>query len=182
MDSPDSFRAGDSVTWTVSLPAFPASAGWVVSYRLLSPSGVAIDIETTADGDDHVATLTAADTASWAAGTATLVCLAAKTGERKTVDSKTVSILPDLAVIGTFDGRSRNKKTLDDLETALAAYASAGQGHIAEYQVAGRVMKFRSVEEIQALIAHYRRLVIKENAIMALANGGQPPGRCYYRG
>lgn len=182
MDSPDSFRAGDSVTWTVSLPAFPASAGWAVSYRLLSPSGVAVDIDSTASGDDHVTTLTAANTSVLTEGTATLVCIATKGDERKTVGSKTVTILPDLAVIGTFDGRSRNQKTLDDLEAALAAYAAAGQGHVAEYQVAGRVMKFRTVEEIEALIAHYRRLVVKERAVLALLNGDEPPGRCYYRG
>lgn len=182
MDSPDSFRAGDSVSWTVSLTAFPASAGWVVSYRLLTPSGVAIDIETTADGDDHVTTLTAANTAKWTAGTATLVCLASKGAERKTVGSKTVTVLPDLAVIGTFDGRSRNQKTLDDLEAALAAYAAAGQGHVAEYQVAGRLMKFRTVDEIEALIAIYHRAVAKERAALALLNGTPPPGRCYYRG
>jgi len=182
MDSPDSFRAGDSVSWTVSLPAFPASAGWAVSYRLLTPSGLAVDITTTADGDDHVANLTATQTAAWSAGTATLVCLATKSAERKTVDSKTVTILPDLAVIGTFDGRTLNKKTLDDLETALAAYAAAGQGHVAEYTVAGRVMKFRTVEEIESLIARYKRAVAKERAALALLNGEQTPGRCYYRG
>ena len=182
MDSPDTFRAGDSVSWTVSLPAFPASAGWAVVFRVLFPAGVAVDIPTTAEGDDHVATRSASDTASWPAGSATLVCLATKAGERKTVGSKTVTILPDLAVIGTFDGRSRNQKALDDLEAGLAAYAAAGQGHVAEYQVAGRVMKFRTVEEIQALIAHYRRLVVKERAALALLNGEPPPGRCYYRG
>ena len=182
MDSPDSFRAGDSVSWTVSLSAFPASAGWSVSFRLLSQAGVAVDIETTPAGDDHAATLTAAATANWPAGNATLVCLATKGAERKTVGSKTVTILPDLAVIGTFDGRTQNQKALDDLEAALAAYAAAGQGHVGEYQVAGRVMKFRTVEEIEALIAHYRRAVLKERSVMALINGEPPPGRCYYRG
>lgn len=182
MGSPDSFRAGDSVSWTVSLPAFPASAGWAVLYRLLTPAGVASDITTTADGDDHVVTLSASDTSHWAAGTGTLVCIATKGAERKTVDSKTVTLLPDLGHVGTFDGRSRNQKALDDLEAALATYAADGKGHVAEYLVAGRTMKFRTVEEIQALIAHYRRQVVKERAALALLNGEPPPGRCYYRG
>ena len=182
MDHPNTFRAGDSVAWRVSLTDYPPAAGWSLTYRLLSAAGIAQNIVATPDGDDYSVSLSAAATADWPAGPAALVCLVAKGDERITLGAPLVTVLPNLAVAGNHDGRSAAEKGLADAEAALAAYVAAGQMHVDGYEVAGRKMQFRSVDDIRALITHYRLAVLKERAARAQANGDAPPGRVYYRG
>lgn len=180
MSEPTTLRAGDSASWTRSLPDYLPSAGWSLKYRLLWSAGTAVDITATPAGDDFEVTLTAATTATWAAGQATLVSWVEKTPERVTLGQQPLTILPDLAEATTFDGRSQNRRGLDDARTALAAYLAAGQLHVMEYEVAGRSMKFRSTEDILALIRYYEGEVAKEDVALALLNGGSA-GRVYTR-
>lgn len=180
MNSPDTFRAGDSVSWTESLAEYPASAGWALKFRLLWQGGVAVPITAVASGDDFAISLTAADTASWDAGSATLVSWVEKGTERVTLGERDVTILPNLAIASTFDGRSRAVKGLADARAALDAYMANGQMHVSEYDIAGRRMKFRSSEEITDLISYYEREVAKENAANAILQG-QTPGRVCVR-
>lgn len=182
MDQPTSFRAGDSVTWTVSLPDYPASVGWVLKYRLLSAASAAVDITATADGDSFLVALSPDDTESWTPGNATLVALVEKGDQRITLSASPVTILANLGAVTNFDGRSRNEKALDDAEAALAKYLASGKMHVAEYEIDGRHMIFRDVQEIKDLIALFRVAVNKEHTLQSLINGDQPPGRCYYRG
>lgn len=181
MNAPTTFRAGDSVDWTESLPAYPASAGWVLKYRLLWSSGKA-DIVTTSAGDDHAASVSASSSTEWAAGQATLVAWVEKGLDKKTLGSQPVTILPDLSASVSHDGRSRNQRALDAAEAALLGYAEGGKAHVAEYEIDGNRMRFRDTQQILDLINHYKRLVAKENATLALLQGGGAPGRVFYRG
>lgn len=185
MDEPTTFRAGDSVGWTKSLPAYPSADGWSLHYRLLWAAGTAVDIATTASGIDYTVALTAANTASWAAGSASLVSYVKKgsgaSEERATLERLDVTIFPDLTVAATFDGRTQNQKALDDAKAALAAYMAKGQMHVSEYDIAGRKMRFRATDEIEGLINYYECEVAKERIALAIANGGAP-GRVVYRG
>ena len=78
MEQPTTFRAGDSVSWTIAIPAHAASAGWVLKYRLLTTAGLSSDITATASGDDFTVDLSAEQTASWSEGKATLVRIVEK--------------------------------------------------------------------------------------------------------
>lgn len=181
MDTPDTFRAGDSITWTESLPEYPPSDGWSLRFRLLWSTGNA-HFDGAPDGDNYTVSLSSEDTASWSAGSATLVRWVEHSGAKKTLSSNPVTILADLTEATQHDGRSRNRRALDAAEAALSAYLSGGKGMVAEYEIAGRKMKFRDAEQIVAIINHYRPLVARENAAMALISGGSTPGRVYYRG
>lgn len=180
-NEPTTFRAGDSVAWSRSLPEYLPADGWVLKYRLLYASGAAVAITSSASGAEHAVSLTSANTASWAAGSATLVAYVEKGTDRVTLESQQVTILPDLTTAANFDSRTQNQKALADLEAALAAYCKAGQGHVGEYEIAGRRMKFRDSNQIVDLINHYKRAVAKERAALAAINGGAP-GRVLYRG
>jgi len=182
MNCPATLRAGDSAKWSESLPDYPASAGWSLKQRLLWSSGSGITLNGIAQGDAFEFTVTMADSQNWTAGKATLVQWVEKGVEKITLGQKEVTILPDLSVAVNHDGRSRNRKALDDAEAALANYVASGQLHVAEYEIAGRRMKFRDAEQIQKLITHFKTEVAKENAALALLNGGSVPGRVYYRG
>jgi hypothetical protein len=181
MNSPTTFRAGDSASWSESLSAYPASAGWIMKLRMLWPAGQAIDIATTADGDDFAVTLAASDTASWQAGKATLVAWVEKGTQSITVGDLSVQVLPNLRLQANHDGRTANKRALDAAEAALLKYLEGGQALVEEYEIDGRRMKFRSTQEIRDLIAHYKRAVAKENAAFAILQGGGMPGRVHYR-
>lgn len=181
MNAPTTFRAGDSIAWTETLPEYPASAGWVLKYRLLWAAGAAA-INTAASGDDHAVNLAASASTSWPAGPATLVSWVERGAVKTTLGSQAVTILPDLSATVSHDGRSKNQRALDAAEAALLAYAEGGKAHVAEYEIDGNRMKFRSSQEILDLINHYKRLVAKETAALALLQGGGAPGRVYYRG
>jgi hypothetical protein len=182
MDEPTSFRAGDSASWTASLPDYLPSAGWTLKYRLLPLVGVAQDITATPAGDSYAVAVTPTESAAWAAGSATLVKIVEKGAQKITLLVLVVQILPDLSVAASHDGRTANEKGLADAEAALAAYVAAGQMHVEGYEIAGRSMKFRTVQDIKDLINHYRAAVAKDNAVKSLLAGGSPPGRVYYRG
>ena len=171
MNEPESFRAGDSVTWVESLPAYPVADGWALKYRLLWPTGTAVNITATGVGTDYTVTLTPANTANWIAGLATLVSWVEKTAQRILLEQNEVTVLPDLALATIYDGRSQAVKGLADARAALAAYMSKGQVHVAEYDIAGRRMKFRASTEITDLISYYEREVAKERAAQAVMNG-----------
>lgn len=182
MDEPTSFRAGDSASWTVSLPDYLPSAGWSLKYRLLTLGGIAQDIASVANGDSYDVAVTPAESAEWTAGSATLVKIVEKGAQKITLLVLVVQILPDLSVAANHDGRTQNEKGLADAEAALAAYVAAGQMHVEGYEIAGRSMKFRTVQDIRDLINHYRLLVSKDNIAKALLAGGSLPGRVFYRG
>lgn len=182
MNEPTTFRAGDSASWSESLLDYPASAGWSLKYRLIWTSATGVNLNAAPAGDDYAVNLTSADTAAWTAGKATLVSWVEKGTDRITLEQKAITILPDLTQAVTHDGRSANKLALDAAESALAEYLKGGQATVAEYEVAGRRMKFRDADQILALINHYKPLVARENAALALLQGGGMPGRVYYRG
>ncbi|MBI4997846.1 MAG: hypothetical protein HZC22_13330 [Rhodocyclales bacterium] len=180
MLAPTTFRAGDSISWIESLPAYPASAGWALKFRLIYQTGAAIDINAAADGDNHKVDLAATATAAWVAGSATLAAYIEKGTERITLASEIVTILPNLATATNLDSRSIAARSLADALAARAAYLASGKAHVAEYDIAGRVMKFRSVQDITDLIEQLQREVSRERAMQAVLDGGAP-GRVQVR-
>lgn len=61
---PNKIAAGDTLTWQRSFSDYPASAGWQLTYELRG-GGQAIEFSSTASGDSHLISVSAADTATW---------------------------------------------------------------------------------------------------------------------
>lgn len=174
MTDPTTLRAGDSATWSCELPDYSADDGWALHYRIVWPVAqiTARDISTTAAGTLHTVQLQPAHTHSYPGGAATLVKWVTHTdGQRITLGSSAITILPDLTTIARHDPRSANEVALADARAALAAYVAGGRLHVAEYTIAGRAMKFRNTEEISKLISHYERQVAADNALAAALSG-----------
>lgn len=172
---PAILQAGDTIKWRKALPDYPASAGWSLAYRLIN-AAARIDITAAAEGDDHLVTVAAATSAAWAAGAYTWTAFVTNGSDRYTLGSGTITIRPDLAAMQAgFDARSTARKALDDLRTALAAWLSSN-GHIQEYDIAGRRVKFASADDLRARIALAEREVAREDAAERLA-AGIPAGR-----
>ncbi len=167
---PAAVTAGDTLTWQKSLPDYPASQGWALSYVLLNAAGK-ISISSSASGDDHLVNVSAAASAAYAPGSYAWTSFASKSGQRFTVGSGRITIAPDLASATTYDGRSNARKALEALESAYIDYLSNGQGHVAEYEIAGRRMKFRNAAEIWQQIEKLKREVAAEDRAARLAAG-----------
>lgn len=178
MSAPTQIRAGDSAAWTETLPDHPPAAGWALHYRLLWSAATAVDIDAVAGADNYVVTLTPTDTAAWTAGVSTLVWWvergADETLERAFLGQHAVTILPNLTTAATYDARSTNARALADAKAALAKHVASGRMHVGEYNIAGRAMKFRTADEITALIEYYERECAKERAAFAILQGGSP--------
>lgn len=185
MKIPTTILAGDSLSWTDSVPLYPASQGYTLHYALLK-SGTRIVIDGTASGDEYAVSVAIATTAAYAAGTYDWTAYVTKgsggTAERYTVGSGRTLILPDLsAQSGGYDNRSQSRKILEDLKTAYQAYITNGSGHIQEYEIAGRRMKYRSAAEILQQINYWEAKCAAEDRQAAIANGLAPANRLLVR-
>lgn len=105
-----------------------------------------------------------------------------KGGERYTIAGGAVEIKPNLAAqTGGYDGRSQAKRILEALQNAYEDYVTNGSGHIAEYSIAGRVMKFRNAGEIITQINYWKSEAKAEARREAIANGQSPANRLLVR-
>lgn len=174
--------AGDTLSFTTALPAYPAGDGWTLKFKLIPrASGSVITITASADGDLYEVAVAASTTASWAAGEYSWAAYVELSGERYTVDGWTsvdgryrggasLAIKPDPGVITAFDNRSSARKVLDGLLTLYESHAS-GQGLVAEYSIAGRTMKFRTTADLVEQIRYWQAEVAKEERKARLAAG-----------
>lgn len=169
-NEPASVTAGDTVAWLKTIADYPADQGWVLSYVLIN-STAKITITASAAGADHQVSVDAATSAAWPAGDYTYQAAAAKGLERYTVGNGLISVGKSYAAQATLDTRSTARQMLDALEACYLAYLSDGQGHVAEYDVAGRRMKFRNAAEIWQQIEKLKREVAAEDRAARLAAG-----------
>ncbi|PIQ26137.1 hypothetical protein COW64_12390 [bacterium (Candidatus Blackallbacteria) CG18_big_fil_WC_8_21_14_2_50_49_26] len=164
---PVNVTAGDTLQWRISLADYPSSAGWVLNYRLIN-SGGKYDIASAADGDDHLISVDAATSAAYAAGTYSWQAYVTSGSQRFTVANGSIIIKPNLAAQSSgLDTRSHAKKMLAAIETWLE---SRDPG-VAEYQIAGRVMKYIPKNELIALRSRYQHEVRAEEAADRINNG-----------
>lgn len=151
---PASVRAGDTVAWRIAAPLFPAGAGWSLEYTLINADRK-ISIDSAADGDAHLVNVPAATSASWIAGGYEWVCRATDGTAVHTIAAGNIDIKPNLAAHVAIDTRSHAVKTLAAIEAWIEGHDLA----VAEYQIAGRVMKYIPIAELIKLRDQYRREV-----------------------
>lgn len=156
---PAIITAGDTLTWSKSLPDYPATV-WTLKYRLINSAGK-IDITATASGTDYLVLVASTTSAIFIAGNYSWTAYVEKTGERVTVGGGTITIKPNLAAQTTFDARSDAAVIVDQLMVAYKTY-TASAGHIAEYQIGGRGTKYRSSAEILDQLNHWKAILASE--------------------
>ncbi len=177
---PTVLTAGDTASWQKTLSDYPADAGWVLSYTLINAT-TKISITASSAGADHLVSVLAATTANWAAGDYDLLGVATKATERYAVATARVTIKPNLAALTTYDGRTSARKMLEAAEAAYQDYLTNNQGHVAEYEIAGRRMKFRSSGEIWQQIEKLRAMVRTEDNAARIAAGLAPKNKLLVR-
>ncbi len=155
---PREVRAGDTLRWSRSPAAFPASAGWVLAYTLIAATAVST-VTATADGDGFQVEVSAAATAAWPAGMATLIEYATLAGERHTLGEYRLRVLPNLAAATVgVDTRSHAQKVLDNIN----AWLESKSDFAGELQLDGRRIRTYTLEELLALRSRYAAIVAGE--------------------
>jgi hypothetical protein len=133
------------------------------------------------DGDGYQVNVAPATTSGWTPGKYTWVAYVARPGERFTVESGEVEILPDPAVSGSpLDLRSQARKALDDLKAARATWVSTG-GRVKRYSIAGRDIEYKDAAEIDMEIAYWTKQVGEEQTGADLEAGRRPKNRILTR-
>ena len=166
-NEPSSLRAGDTWKWTRTLDDYPAGT-WTLKYRFKNATSY-FEIVAGTSGTDHSVSVAAATTAAYPAGSYTwMAWVEGGSSEKYTVDTGTLEVDPDYrASTAAYDGRSHARKMLDALEAWLEARDPA----VAEYEIAGRRMKYIPIAELVKLRNRYGMEVRNEEAAAAIARG-----------
>lgn len=178
--------AGDTLDFTVSVPEYPATAGWTLKYRLIprfaTPTQVPITLTATASGSDYLVQASPATTAAWVNGKYAWSRWVEKSGARQTLDeSGELEIRPDPTTqVQGFDGRGQAAKAVDDLKAAFATFNSTS-GRVKSYTIGSRQMEFETSAEIVQMMDFWRRELANEQTAANLAKGLGNPRRTYVR-
>lgn len=175
---PARVTAGDTITWLKSLTDYPASAGWALAYTLVNAQGK-YTVGTTASGDDHQASVSAAASALWVAGTYTWVAAVTRGAERYTVGQGSIVIAPDLIAAASHDGRTSARKALDSVNAALETYGA--KAYLQSYEISGRKQAFHSPGEFLAYRSQLVAEVARETRAQRLAAGLSPRNQIHVR-
>lgn len=168
-NEPAQLRVGDTWRWTRTLDDYPAGT-WTLKYRFKNSSG-GFEVVATTSGTDHSITVTAAASAAYAAGKYTWQAwVEGGTSEKYTVDSGSVELLADyrngLATVA-LDDRTTARKMLDAIESWLTSHDPA----VAEYEIAGRRMKYIPLADLVKQRSRLKLEVQAEENAAAIARG-----------
>ena len=165
---PAQFRAGDTLSFTETHSAYPASDGWTLHYGLFNAQQV-ITLNAVADGDDHKISQTADQTTTWMPGRFDYTrYVTHNDGRRLSLSSGSIKMLPDLGT--PFDGRSHARKMMEAIEALLENRAGKDELDL----LRGRFKEREIERDRSALItahAKYQTEVASEDQAAALARG-----------
>lgn len=177
-DEPARLRAGDTWKWTRSLADYPAGT-WTLKYRFKNAAG-GFEITATASGTDHAVTVAAATTGTYTSGSYQWIAWVESGSEKYTVDEGTLQVDPDYrggTASAALDDRSHARKTLTALESWIESHDPA----VAEYEIAGRRMKYIPIKDLLMLLERYRGEVAREDDAARLAAGLPGRNKLYVR-
>jgi hypothetical protein len=160
---PLSFVQGDTVTWKKSLPDYPASDGWILKYYLVNASEQIV-IASSADGDDHLVTISATTSSGFGPG---LYRYQARAEDDPTTPTEKhtvreigyIEIKPDLsAQTSGYDYLAHCYKMRDSLQTLLESKAGADN---ASYAIRDRSLSKYQWESLLETLKYYKREIVR---------------------
>ncbi len=141
---PESIVAGTTVEYTLSLPDYPASAGWTLKLYLAGISTLAKDA--VASGDDFTVTLIDGDTGNLAPGVYQFAHRVAMAGKTYQVECGSVTVEPNIGTAADGDLASWEEQALTAVRAAIKGGLSRG---MAEFQILGRAVKYFTPRELR---------------------------------
>lgn len=162
--------AGDTLDFDVSIPDYPAIAGYTLKYRLVPrAAGTPITITAAANGADYSVTVAPSTTSGWAAGEYSWSSWVEKTGARYTQEQGQITIQADPSAIAAgTDTRSEAAIALEAIRAVIANRATLDQQ---EYTIGGRSLKRTPMADLIMLLRHFEAEVAREEADARAARG-----------
>lgn len=165
---PASIYAGDTISWNIALPDYPANEGWTLKYKAVCAANY-FAITSTADGANHAVSVAKATTGAYTAGTYTLAKYVESTTELVTLAELTLVVKPALSgKTAAFDNRTHVKKVLDAIEAVLEGRAALDQQELTIY---GTTLKRMPVADLLKLRSLYYNYYQQELAAANIARG-----------
>lgn len=159
---PAQIIAGDSLRLVIAVGDYPASAGWAVALVLQALAGAAPMTVNASDGTaEWVIALSSAASADLTPGAYRYLIAATKDGNRSTIETGQVEVLPDPAAAAT-DQRSAARRALDAIDAVLESRASSEDMEFTFED--GRALKKVPHVDLLALRRHYARIVARESS------------------
>jgi hypothetical protein len=175
---PTSFIAGDTVKWTRDLSADYPVGTWTLTYYFRGQ--VAKTVVCTTSGSLHLATILAADSASYPPGDYFVYARVSDGTNVYSIWSGTITVKENPA-IGTSpqDRRSHVKKMLDAIEAMMEGNASREEAgyEIAAPGMTSRRIQFCTKADLIAFHSHYKQLYQQELNAARIAQGGKSRNR-----
>lgn len=168
--------AGTTLDFATEVAAWPATAGWTLTYYLRGPA--ALDLVATPEGANYRITVTAASTTTWTVGTYAWEARVSLAGVVNKVASGTLTVVKNLAaaITGPYEARSNAKQILDAVEALLMGFTD-----VEEYAIAGRSLKRMTRTELLQARQNLKAEVAAEGVAAALAAGMPNPRRLYVK-
>lgn len=164
---PSSVVAGDTWEWRKTLADYPAPT-WTLKYYLRSRTHSA-DVTATADGADHLVTISKTTSAGYKAGRYEWVAIVDDGAERFTVGRGTLTVAPDPANTGAgFDPRSHARKTLEAIEAVIENRATKDQ---MSYTIGSRSLSRMPISDLLKFRQTYQAEVFAEEQAEAVRQG-----------
>lgn len=178
---------GDTLDFVERVPGCPASDGWTLVYRLtptfidVVPAPSITLSATVYDTDAYRIQADPTATVAWVAGTYTWTSWVERTGERQSLGSGRIELVPDPATIAAgYDGRTLAERAYDDARAALATFQQSN-GRVKAYTIGTRSMEFSSSEELVTLVKFWENECSKEAAARAKRERRPNPRRYFTR-
>jgi hypothetical protein len=168
-NEPTSLRAGDTWKWTRSLSDYPAPT-WTLKYRFKHPTASGFEITASASGNDHAVTVAASTSTAYTAGTYSWIAWVESGAEKFTVDTGSMEVQADYRAVSAaavLDDRSHARKML----AAIEAWLESRDPGVAEYEIAGRRMKYWDATDLIKWRQKYKNEVAAETNAELLAKG-----------
>jgi hypothetical protein len=158
---PEVIVAGDAVKWNISLPDYPASDSWQLSYYLRVPGQppIVISSEVPAISDVFSISIPAATSAAWTHGTYKWAAFVTKGEERYGVGTGVMLIKPNLATTTPIDDRSHVQKVYEALCAVMENRATADDQ---AYTIGGRSLTRMNIDELERWKTTYGNRLARE--------------------
>ncbi|HAJ71378.1 MAG TPA: hypothetical protein DCO68_04810 [Methylophilaceae bacterium] len=156
--------AGDSFNLLDTFADYPASEGWVLKTRFVPrlSTAVAFTLIATAEGANYRTTAEANTTANWTAGVYTVTQWLEKSGDRITLTTGVVTILPNSETLPAgYDDRSHVEKTLAAIEAMLEGKATKD---VQQYTIGDRQLQHIPLSELLVWRDKYKFQLASENS------------------
>ena len=175
---PTTWNQGDTIEWDVTVPDYPASDGWTLTYEAKSSTSDLATITASANGDDYTVTVSASTSSGYSVGDYHYVAYVTKSAERFTVDSGRVSILKNFETSGNYDDRSHAETVLDAINAVLESRATKDQE---SYSIAGRSLNRTPIADLIMLRDKYKTEVVRDERADRIRRGLGHEGRILTR-